>query len=399
LINEEKIIKKKLNVLHVTPFYPPDKGGISNLVYHLCRLLYQHNNNIHIMVSRRLNNKNNQNISNIDLIEIKSLYLPGWPYSTLRSFSFPLENGFKINSIIKKGKFDIVHVHGHHYPICWIAIKSAYKYGITTILSLHGTYALNPNVLGGKSLVEEIFNKSILRHILSKTTVVIGGTKQIIEYAKRYGESSKYIIIPNGVELSKFKSNIKRKSEFRKKYHIRNERIVVLFVGRFEDVKGVMEFANAAKLILKNYPNTFEIVLVGGGKLESNVKSIIKESTDIHFFQWISNDIIHEIYIASDIFVLPSKFEALPLTIIEAMNAHLFIIYTQVGGVEDILKGYSKKKPLYKVTSEEICKILITVVKDGIYLRESIDSYNYAEKFSWENIAFEIDSLYRKLIA
>jgi glycosyltransferase involved in cell wall biosynthesis len=394
----ENFLEKKLNILHVTPFFPPDKGGISNVVYYLSNLLYK-NNNIHLVVSRHSSNKNKKNGVINNLIEITSIYLPGWPYSTLKSFSFPLDMGIKINSIIKHGHFDIVHVHGHHYPICWIAINSAYRHGITTVLSLHGMYALNPNVLGGKSYIEELFNKIIFKNVLSKVTVVIGGTKQIIDYAKRYGPlSNKYIVLPSGVDLARYKPNIGKKFEYRKKYNLKNNRIVVLFVGRFEEVKGIAEFANAAKTLSNQYPNTFEIVIVGEGSLESTVKSITKGLDNIHILQWQPNNTIHEIYIASDIFILPSKFEALPLTIIEAMNAHLHIIYTKVGGVEDILEYYSKKTLLSKVTSEELCNSLIKTVKKELHLVSSYDSYLYAEKFNWENIAMELNIIYKNLV-
>lgn len=395
----EILSQNKLNILHVTPFFPPDKGGISNVVYYLCAALDNHYN-IEIITSRHLNCQKQKNEKINNLYEIKSVYFPGWPYSTLKSFSFPLDLGFEIDSIIKKKKFDIVHVHGHHYPICWIAINSAHKHGVKTVLSMHGMYALQPNVLGGKSKIEELFNKYIFRNILTKTDIVIGGTKQIINYGKRYeiSASNKFVIIANGVNTSKYKINIDKKVEYRNKYNLKKDSIVILFVGRFEEVKGVSEFTAAVKSAIIQHPDVFEVLIVGGGKLGSYIRSSTNGFENIKILEWQPNEIIHEIYIAADIFILPSKFEALPLAIIEAMNAHLYIIYSPVGGVNDILQGYLKKNVLSNVTSEEICNVLITTIKDNLYLRDDLNSYYYAEKFDWENISKEIGQVYKKLI-
>ncbi len=116
--------------------------------------------------------------------------MPGWPYSTLRNFSIPLDLGFKINEVIKNGKFELVHVNGHHYPISWAAINLLISPSVPVVLSLHGMYALNPGVLGGKSIIEDLFNKSIFSYLLSKSNVVIGGTQQIKEYAEKYAKST-----------------------------------------------------------------------------------------------------------------------------------------------------------------------------------------------------------------
>ena len=94
-----------------------------------------------------------------------------------------------------------VHVHGHHYPVSWIAIKTAHKYNIPSILTLHGMYTLNPHLLGGKSTIEDWFNKTIFSSMLSNTDALIGLTDQIVKYGRIHakGSLSRYFTIANGV--------------------------------------------------------------------------------------------------------------------------------------------------------------------------------------------------------
>jgi glycosyltransferase involved in cell wall biosynthesis len=386
----------KKKILHVTPFYPPSKGGISYVVKNLSSALEYYDNEIFILTTMDsrgdIHGETNKN-----LVRIKSIYMPGWPYSTLRNFSIPMDMGFKVNEVIKNGKFDLVHVHGHHYPLSWLAIRSADKHSVPVVLSLHGMYALNPRVLGGKTVMENLFNRSIFSYILSKCTAVIGGTSQIMEYAEKYAKSTtRFSIIANGVNTSKFRENLIYKKQFRINYKITDNKIVILFVGRFEEVKGVIEFSQAAKLLARHDKN-LEIIIVGEGKLLPNIKSITKDLENIRILDWLSPEKIHELYIASDIFVLPSKFEALPLAIIEAMNANLFIIHSPVGGVEDILKGYNKKTKLPNITAQDIFDRVLSVIYSKSFNDIDLLSIEYANTFDWLRVANETNKLYEDI--
>lgn len=391
---------KTLNILHVTPFFPPSIGGISSLVYNLCNALTKLGNNIYVIASKNIR-KQERTLSStpLKLKEINSIYLLGWPYSTLRNFSIPFDFGRKINFIIKNGNFDVVHVHGHHYPICWMALHYANKYDIPTILSLHGTYALNPKNLGGKSALEDLFNRYIFSKILRKSNIVIGGTSQIINYAKKYSTIRNELkIVPNGVNTAQYFSNLKNKNEYRKKLNIDTNKVVILFIGRFDESKGALEFAKAAKFILTRYKDKFVVMMVGNGNQESQISSILKGVSNIHIKNWQPPEKLHEFFIASDIFVLPSKFEGLPLTIIEAMSANLHIVYSDVGGVKDILNGYDKKSILSNTTPLEIVNTLLKLNPNSQMSRHDPITFNYIQNFDWIKIATEVTAIYKKLL-
>jgi glycosyltransferase involved in cell wall biosynthesis len=394
-------------ILHITPSFPPDTGGIANHVLHLCLCLNKQGNNIQIVAPKHLSSKEIVLTEAFQhtIIRIRSFYLPGWPYPTLRSVSIPIDLGLKIDSFIRKGCFDIVHAHGHHYPISWMAIKTARKHGVPSVLTLHGMYSLNPYLLGGKTRFEELFNKYVIRRPLSNADAVIGLTKQITEFAKVLGgqeSAAKYFTIPNGVNTQIYKENLPCRNEYRLKYNIQHGSIVILFRGRFEHVKGIIEFTKAAKNTVTKYQGKkVEVIIIGSGSLESEVKSIIRGIPAIHLLNWQPSDQIHELYIASDIFVNPSKAEGLPITIIEAMNACLHIVYTPVGGVPDVLEGYLPKTMLTDGSAAEIEKVLSSLIENHSFFRSKNmdDSFDYAQKFDWNNIAHNITEVYNKLIS
>ncbi len=391
--------KEVRKILHVTPWFPPDRGGIAIHVNALCEKLQALGIDISIIAPRNILIPKENESTTMKVTRLTSIFLPGWPYSTLRSVSVPIDLGMRIRSIIKHGNFDLVHVHDLHYPISWMGIYFARKYNIPSILTLHGMYGLNPKVMGGKTRSEELMYKYLFSRVIASSNVVIGLTKNITGLAQKYSKrSTNYRTIPNGVTVEIFRANITLKQKFREKYKLSKDSIVVLFIGRLEHVKGIIEFANAMKPLLQNKPQNMEVLIVGSGSLESEVQGILSQLAKVYIIGWLPNDLIHEIYIASDIFVIPSKFEGLPFTVLEAMNAGLHIVYSPVGGIPEILEGYSMKSILTEVTSEEIEKVLRNLLQNGS-LSKDINSLDYAQQFDWNRITQQIVNLYKQTIS
>ena len=387
-----------MKILHITPFCPSNFGGISTHVGNLAKLTIDSGNDFFAICPKIKMKIQDKDLGSI--CRISSLFLPSWPYPTLQSVSIPINLGYSLNKFMKEVKPDIVHVHGHHYPISWAGLLISNKQGIPNVLTLHGMYALNPAKLEGKTNFEEVFNKTVLKFLLNHTNAVIGLTKRITCYAQRYGKNERtaYYTVPNGIETLPYTVNRTKKQEYRIKYGIKHNSIVILFRGRFEEVKGITEFCRAMVKLLESFSDKIEIIIVGDGTLKEEVNSIVKDKSQIHVLGWQPKDLIHELYILSDIFVIPSKFEALPITIIEAMNASLHIVYTPVGGMVEFLEPYSNKTQINEPTVNHIYKGLDFIISNSIYIRNDIESRKYAESWDWNNVFPNIMNIYRSLI-
>ena len=387
-----------MKILHITPFYPPSFGGISTHVSHLAKLTIDSGNDFFVICPKDKTSTQKEDPQSI--CRISSIFLPPWPYPTLQSVSIPLNLGYSINKFMKEVKPDIVHVHGHHYPICWAGLIISKRQRIPNVLTLHGMYALNPAKVEGQTKFEEFFNNTVFKFLLNHTSAVIGLTNRITTYAYRYGKNKRtaYYTIPNGIETLPYKVNQSKKLLYRKKYGIKDNSIVILFRGRFEEVKGILEFCTAIIKLLESFSEKIEIIIVGDGTLKGKVNSIVKDKSQIHLLGWQPKSLIHELYILSDIFVMPSKFEALPITIVEAMNAGLHIVYTPVGGIVEILDPYSNKTQINGPTVDHIYYGLKQVISNSNYTRSDIESRKYAESLDWNSIFPNIFNIYQTLV-
>jgi teichuronic acid biosynthesis glycosyltransferase TuaC len=377
-----------MRILLVTPFYPPDFGGISDHVAKLATLLSEKHE-----VKIVANTRNNFNTaSESDIIRIPSITPPPFPYQTLTSLRIPLKVK-PLSGIIKEFQPDIIHAHGHHYPITWISAQIAKSKNIPFIVTLHGLYALTTE----PTLVEEIFNQTIFKWLLHVADSVIALTPTMASYVKKYGNAQCYII-PNGVDLDVFLKNLNKKLEYRRKYDLSEDKIIILYRGRFVYVKGFLELILAINELNRNenFASKVLFLLIGNGPLREEAVKKLAKYDNCKIMSWTPRSLIHELYIASDIFILPSKWhEAFPLVTLEAMAAGLYIVASTRGCLQDILEGYKRKKYLETVSVKEIVKVLTQVVSDW-HEKENIRD-KYIEKFDWGKIANEIQKIYKNL--
>ena len=95
--------------------------------------------------------------------------------------------------------------------------------------------------------------------------------------------------------------------------------------------------------------------------------------------------------------MIPSRFEALPLSLLEAMAASLYIVYTPVGNMPDVLENYGLKRQLNSSTEEEIYAKLSSLLQ--LYETNAIGKSHILidNIYDWENISNEIYEVYKGL--
>ena len=146
-----------------------------------------------------------------------------------------------------------------------------------------------------------------------------------------YGfKSNNIIVIHNSIEQNLVQST---------DGSIRHKRIV--WMGRFVPEKDIFTFLKAIS-ILKNSNSSvgFKVLIVGYGPLEKEIIEYLNQNelSDLIEIQDGRNVNIKTLFTAKDIFVLTSKFEGMPNTIMEAMSMGLPVIGTDVGDVKYLIK-------------------------------------------------------------
>ena len=174
------------------------------------------------------------------------------------------------------------------------------------------------------------------------------------------------------------------------------EKIYIVFVGRLTQIKRPDRLIEIASELKTEYPNV-QILVAGAGELLDSIKSE-SESKDlpITFYGW-RNDIAR-ILSASDIAILCSDNEGIPLTLIQAAQAGLPIVSTNVGSVGDIIKDGINGTLVEGHVSEFVQGLKELIEDEGLRFRYGVAGKERAsELFSSKSMIKAHENLYREL--
>ena len=222
----------------------------------------------------------------------------------------------EMNSIIKKGNYDIVHAHQDIMSIfpMYFAKKSKVKMRIA-----HSHLAIENQKLIRK-LVDKVLKR--LLKIYSTEWWACGKEAGKCLWGEKAVETGKVYIMNNAIEIEKFKFDLNIRSKIRKELNLCNK-FVIGHIGRFTYQKNhelVIEIFNE---VYKTNQDAI-LLLIGTGELEERIKEQVErlKLSNAVVFLGVRSD-IENIMQAMDILLLPSRYEGLPVVLVEAQTSGL----------------------------------------------------------------------------
>ena len=174
------------------------------------------------------------------------------------------------------------------------------------------------------------------------------------------------------------------------------DKVKLLWVGRFTDIKDPFYAVEVIKLLNAQSPNKFELTMVGEGELFEQVKTAAK-ALPITFTGWVVNPF--KSGIDFDLLLITSKNEGLPLVMLEAAGSGRATMSRDVGGIGEFITD-SKTGYLIKGEAKQMADRLTEISNDKKNLEVLGVAANklLKEKFSVEEMAKSYLSLYSSLI-
>lgn len=141
-----------------------------------------------------------------------------------------------------------------------------------------------------------------------------------------YGKEQPFVFVPNGIDLELYRNIPESKITIRKSLNIPADAFVVGNIGRFEDQKNHLFLIDIFEQVIKKNKNS-HLVLIGEGSLFSKVneKVIRKGLAEKVSFLGVRND-IPQLLKSMDVFLMPSLYEGLPISAVEAQAANLKLV-------------------------------------------------------------------------
>lgn len=219
--------------------------------------------------------------------------------------------GAKLRRQLKDMRPDVVHIHcnnglGHLYA------QSALNAGIERrVVHSHNS------ALGDDGFVKKVTHMALCKRYENAPTHRIACSQAAGEHLFR---NAAYEIIRNGIDLDEYRFDSSKRTAIRTEFSIGDDVITIGHVGSGIPVKNT-EMVLRIALTIKGMGHRVKCLLIGDGHEIDDLKRCAHEmglDDDVLFLGTIAN--ISDYYNAMDAFVLPSFYEGLPISLIEAQS-------------------------------------------------------------------------------
>ena len=325
-------------------------GGTENVILQLCSNFCK-DYEITVLSSGGINLKKLDSL-NIKHIEIGNIDSKN-PFRMFKTY-------LRIKKIIKKGRFDIIHTH-HRMAAFYISLIKPKKCKL--IHTMHNAFD------------DKI---KFTRFALKRFEVVACG-ETVYDCIKTNYKLRNVRTIVNGIDNQFEFVSIPKIEQIKQ-----DGKYVLGFVGRLNEQKGVDVLIKAMKeLVAEN--NKVHLLIYGTGVLENNLKKLVEENDlmDYISFEGFTDNPLNVIS-QLDCYILPSRWEGLPLGIIEAFSVKTSVIASDIKENSELVNentGYLFKKdnPLDLKNSIQIC------MEENNDLRIENAFHLYSSKYLMDN--------------
>lgn len=286
---------------------------------------------------------------------------------------------FKLYNLYKEKKPKIIHTHLH--SLIYSSLASFFlKTSCARVHTVHSIAAKESGRYKG------FINGILYRFNFVKPVAIAPSIKKTI--MQKYSlPDSKVKMVYNGIDFKNFIPKVS--------YKIINEQVNITHVGNFKEAKNHRLLIESFKLIHKIFPQAI-LNLIGSGELLEDVKKKVGElglEKNVMFIGEVVG--VSEYLHKADIFVLPSLWEGMPISLIEAMGTGLPIVATKVGGIVDMIEN-NVSGILVDVSCEQIAAAVLKLINDdGLRKRLGEEARLMSEKFSAIKMAKAYIELYK----
>lgn len=377
-----------MKILQVAYFFPSllnVADGVVHAAYEISSELAKRGHEVVIYASNALDVQTKERISEVrSVTEVNGVSVHYFPF-ILKHGTFVVTPS--IIPVLQKSlrKFDVIHIHSCISFQGFFTSLFAKRNGVPYILQAHGSVPRSQQRIL-KSVYDGLFSFRMLRNA---SKVIALSQTEAQQYLGTGVPKEKIEIIPNGINTSEF-SDLPHRESFRKKFSISDDEKIVLYLGRIHKIKGIDILVYAFSNVIEKLKNV-KLVVVGPddgylSELQRLIKALKIENDVLVLGPLYGKDKL-EAYSGTDVYVLPSRYETFPMSVLEAVACGSPVILSEKCGVA----GYFKDKvglvvePDSKHLEEAIMEMLLNREKQVVFRKNCktvIDQFDISQTVS-----------------
>ena len=305
----------------------------------------------------------------------------------IRVTAWPPERDYylapEIYSIVRQGKWDIVHCQGYHTFVPPLAMFAAQQVNIPYVLSFHTG--------GDSSRFRKLFRgaqRMALRPLLAGAERLIGPSKWEIEFFQKrlHLPATKFVVIPNGSHH--LSSPVEPKQE-------ENKRPLIVSVGRLERYKGHHRVIAAMPKVLEQIPDA-QLRIVGIGPYESTLRDMVKklgitEHVEIKGVPPGDGKGMSAIIAQANLVTLLSEHEAQGIVVLEALAQGRPVLVAATSALQDFADQGLARAVSLTSDSGIVAKAIVSQLREPLIPTE-------VKLPTWDDCTNDLITLYESVV-
>ena len=232
--------------------------------------------------------------------------------------------------------------------------------------------------------------KPLIRWALESSEAVICLSEMWKEYYSKTFRLKRLVIINNVIEQPSVSGE-----------HVQNGTLHLLFLGHIIEKKGVFDLLQVLASGKEQFRHKVKVTIGGIGEIERLEKTITDNqfNDDVKFAGWVNGSKKAQLLNNCDVYVLPSYFEGLPISILEAMSYGKPVISTNVGGIPEIVKpGFNGW--LFQPGDKHALSTIISEAMDNKALLKKYgnNSLTLSKNYTPESVFQSLNVLYQQIL-
>lgn len=218
-------------------------------------------------------------------------------------------------------EYDVIHLHSSKAGVLGRVASFLRGNKIPCFYTPHGLSFLRRDVSTTKRFIFRFFE--IISAKLSGITLACSETER--SHAQALFRGNQVALIENAIEIESIQVH----------QYGANAKCIVATSGRLSPPKNPAAFARLAEAL--NEIENLEFLWIGGGELESDLLIEGKCPSNLRVTGWVTSEEVNAYLQSTDIFVMTSLWEGMPLSLLEAQTAGLPAVVPNVEGCRDVV--------------------------------------------------------------
>jgi len=357
----------------VSPYVYPLPGGVTQHVRYLYENLRLRGHDVRILTSSH----GLQRASEGDVIRLgKGFSVPA--NGSVGTITLSPRYISQVQDVLERERFDVLHFHEPFVPfLSLVLLRESHSVNVATF-----------HAYGGWSPAYE-FGSRALRGYAERLHGRIAVSAAARHFIDRYFPGD-YKVIPNGVDLDRF-----RRAVPLARWQDGTQNI--LFVGRFEPRKGVLDLLKAYRILRKTGCEC-RLLLVGGGPQEREARRYVatRRLRGVEFLGRVSDDERDQLFRTADVYVSPATGrESFGIVLLEAMAAGAPIVASDIHGYKGVVRRGREALLVAPRAPKQIALSVGRLLREPELARAMSEAgVLRAEEFSWPRVTAKVDEYY-----